>query len=339
MRRRAFVRSLIGGSLAIPFGAEAGCDSGPKGSAATASVSCMTSYGGYGRDAYLYVAKEKGYFEEAGFAVDIRPGAGTASNLKLVVDGTATFSPADLSGCLVAAGGAAKVTGFTAVAGIHQRTLAGIITMQDSGISLPEDLEGKTLADVPGSVLRTLFPTYARLAGFDDTKVTWADTTTATVLGDLVAGKFDGIGQFVVGVPTVEALAKGRKARALPFSDYLNDLYGNVLLTSTRYARDNPERVRKFTAALLKGLGDAIDHPEQAGEILRKYVPGADPAAAAAETTLMAPYVRSAAAGPSVGALEPVRVARSIAILQASGQIDPGLRPEQVISLDLLPQS
>lgn len=338
MLRRTFVRSLFGASLAVPFGAEAGCDSVP-GNGTPQAVSCMTSYGGYGRDAYIYVAKEKGYFAEAGFAVDIRAGAGTSSNLNLVVTGDATFSPADLSGCLVAAGGKEKVTGFTAVAGIHQRTLAGIITMQDRGIVLPQDLEGKTLADVPGSVLRTLFPTYARLAGFDHTKVTWADATTQTVLADLVAGKFDGIGQFVVGVPTVEALAKGRKARALAFSDYLSDLYGNVLLTSTRYARDNPRGVRRFTAALLKGLSDAIDHPAEAGEILRKYVPGADPVAAAAETTLMAPYVRSAAAGPSVGALEPVRVARSIAILQASGQIDPGLRPEQVVSVDLLPRT
>jgi len=325
---------VVAGSLAVPLAAEGGC--GSAGSSPSA-VTCMTSYGGYGRDAYLYVALEKGYFKEAGFDVDIKPGAGTASNLQLVIDGKATFSPADLSGCIVAAGGKDKATGFTAVAGIHQRTLAGIITMQGSGITVPGDLVGKTLADVPGSVLRTLFPTYARLAGFDHTKVTWADATAQGVLGDLVAGKFDGIGQFVIGVPTVEALANGRKAVALPYSDYLSDLYGNVLLTSTGYARDHPEKVKKFTAALLKGLGDAIDHPDQAGEILRKHVPGADPVAAAAETTLMAPYVRSAAAGPAVGALEPVRVERSIAILQASGQIDPGLVPEQVVSLDLLP--
>jgi NitT/TauT family transport system substrate-binding protein len=339
VRRRTLVRSLIAGSFALPLGAEAGCDGANDDDTTLTAVTCMTSYGSYGRDAYIYLAREKGYFEEAGFTVDIRPGAGTASNLKLVVDGKATFSPADLSGCLIAAGGKQKVTGFTAVAGIHQRTLTGIITMQGSGIAVPKDLEGRTLADVPGSVLRTLFPTYARLADFDYTKVTWVDATAQTVLRDLVAGRFDGIGQFVIGVPTIEALAKGRKALALPFSDYLRDLYGNVLITSTGYARNNPGRVRRFTTALLKGLSDAIDNPAQASEALRKYVPGADPEAAAAETVLMGPYVRSAAAGVSVGALEPARVARSIAILQGSGQINTPMLPEQVVSLNLLPHT
>jgi NitT/TauT family transport system substrate-binding protein len=53
----------------------------------------------------------------------------------------------------------------------------------------------------------------------------------------------------------------------------------------------------------------------------------------------MAPFVRSAAAGVPVGALDAERVARSIAILQGSGQIQPGLKPEQVIDFNLVPKA
>jgi NitT/TauT family transport system substrate-binding protein len=149
----------------------------------------------------------------------------------------------------------------------------------------------------------------------------------------------DGIGQFVVGKPTIETIAKGKTAVLLPYSDYLQDLYGNVLITSSQYAKDNPEKVKKFTAALLRGLDDSITNPNEAGNLLQKNVPTANPKAAAAELTLMAPFVRSEASGVPVGALDSQRVARSIAILQASGQIQAGLTPEQVITFDLVPNA
>ncbi|MGX6605774.1 ABC transporter substrate-binding protein [Micromonosporaceae bacterium Da 78-11] len=344
MQRRTFVRSVVAGALAVSLSAAAGCsgsddDSGTDSGQALEKITYLTSFGNFGRDAYAYVAKEKGYFKDAGFDVEIKPGAGTGENIKQIVAGNANFTPIDLTGGLLTAGGKDKVTGFTAVAGIQQRTMAAIITLDDQGISSPKDLEGKTLADQPGSVVRNLFPTYAKLANIDVNKVTWVNGAAQTLMGTLVSGKVNGIGQFVVGKPTVEAIAKTKKAVVLPYSDYLQDLYGNVLITSSDYASKNPEKVKKFSAALLRGLSDSIDNPAEAGKTMQKYVQTANPEGVAAELTLMAPYVRSAAAGIPVGALDAERVARSIAILQGSGQIAAGLKPEQVISFDLVPKA
>jgi len=346
VQRRIFVRSVVAGALAVSLSATAGCsdDSNDKGGgtgsgASLEKITYLTSFGTFGRDAYAFVAKEKGYFKDAGFDVEIKPGAGTATNIKTILAGQATFTPIDLTGGLLSAGGKDKITGFTAVAGVQQRTMAAIIALEGSGISAPKDLEGKTLADTPGSVVRNLFPTYAKLANIDEKKVTWQNGTPQTLMGTLASGRVAGIGQFVVGKPTVETVAKGKKAVVLPYSDYLQDLYGNVLITSSGYAKDNPEKVKKFSAALLKGLSDSIDNPADAGKIMQKYIQTANPQGVAAELTLMAPYVRSAAAGIPVGALDAERVARSIAILQGSGQIDPGLKPEQVISFDLVPKA
>ena len=143
----------------------------------------------------------------------------------------------------------------------------------------------------------------------------------------------------MVGKPTVETVAKGKKAVVLPYSDYLQDLYGNVLVTSSAYAEKDPEKVKKFIEALLKGLDYSISNPAEAGQILKKAVPTAIPESAAAELTLMAPFVRSEASGVPVGALDSQRVARSIAILQGSGQIEAGLTPEQIIKFDLVPKA
>lgn len=343
MHRRTFTRTLAATTLAAALAVSAGCssDSDPKTTGGTQTlekITYLTSFGTFGRDAYAYVAKEKGYFRDAGFDVDIKAGAGTFDNLKAITGGQAQFSPLDLTGTLLAAG-TGKAKDFTAVAGIQQRTMAAIITLNGNGITTPKDLEGKTLADLPGSVVRNLFPTYAKLANVDSGKVKWVNGTPQTLMGTLASGQVAGIGQFVVGKPTVETVAKGKTAVMLPYSDYLQDLYGNALVTSTAYAKGNPEKVKKFTAALLKGLEDSIANPAAAGEVLKKYVPTANPTAAAAELSLMASYVRSEASGVPVGALDSQRVARSIAILQGAGAIPAGLTPEQVIDFALVPKA
>ena len=345
MHRRTFTRTLVAAALATTLAAAAGCSDDSKDSGAAASgtqlekITYLTSFGTFGRDSYAYVALEKGYFKDAGFDVDIKPGSGTFDNLKAVVGGTVQFTPLDLTGLLLAAGAKSNpITGFAAVAGIQQRTMAAIISLEGNGISTPKDLEGKTLTDSPSSVVRNLFPTYAKAAKIDYNKVKWQDGTPQTLMGVLASGKTAGIGQFVVGKPTVEGIAK-KKAVVLPYSDYLQDLYGNVLITSSKYAQDNPDKTKKFTAALLKGLQDSINNPAEAGKILKKYVPTANPDAAAAELTLMGPFVKSAASGVPVGALDAQRVARSIAILQGSGQIGEGLTPEKVINFGVVPQA
>ncbi|GAB1689337.1 ABC transporter substrate-binding protein [Krasilnikovia sp. M28-CT-15] len=341
MHRRAFTRTLAAAALAATLVAAAGCDdsgdSAKAGGQSLEKVTYLTSFGTFGRDAYAYVAKEKGYFADAGFDVDIKPGGGTGENLKIVTAGQAQFAPIDLTGLLLSAG-SGQASNFVAVSGIQQRTMAAIITLEGNGITSPKDLEGKTLADSPASVVRNLFPTYAKLANIDASKVTWQNGTPQTLMGTLAAGKAAGIGQFVVGKPTVESIAK-KTAVVLPYSDYLQDLYGNVLLTSQSYAKAHPDRVKAFTGALLKGLGDAIANPDEAAQLLKKYVPTTNPQAAAAELTLMGPFVKSEASGVPVGALDSQRVARSIAILQGSGQIKPGLTPEQVIDFSLVPKA
>ncbi len=346
MHNRRFSRTLVAALAVAALVAAAGCsDDSAKGSSSSGSsgalekITYLTSFGNFGRDAYAYVAKDKGYFKAAGFDVDIKPGGGTFENLQKVVAGTAQFTPLDLTGLILAAGAKSNpVTGFATVAGIQQRTMAAIITLEGNGITTPKDLEGKTLADSPSSVVRNLFPTYAKLANIDASKVTWQNGTPQTLIPTLASGKVAGIGQFVVGKPTVEAIAK-KTAVVLPYSDVMQDLYGNVLVTSSAYAKANPDKVKKFTAALLHGLQDSITDPAAAGQTLAKDVPATNPTSAAAELTLMGPFVKSAASGVPVGALDSQRIARSIALLQGSGQIVPGLTPEKVVDFSLVPTS
>ncbi|MGW0808282.1 ABC transporter substrate-binding protein [Nonomuraea sp. NPDC002799] len=300
-------------------------------------VTYLTSFGNFGRDSYAWVAKDKGFFREAGLDVDIKPGGGTGDNIAKIEAGAAMFTPVDLTGLLLARGngGAGSIV---AVAGIQQRTMAALISLQGNGIAKPKDLEGKTLADSPGSVVRNLFPTYAKLAGVDAKKVTWVNGAPANLIGLLASGTVAGIGQFVVGKPTVESVAKGRQAVVLPYSEVMSDLYGNVLVTTTTIARDQPDLAKRFIAALMKGLVHSIDNPDEAGRILQKNLPAAAAAPAAAECTLMSAFVRPAGSGNVVGTIDTERVARSIKLLQDAGAMPAGLTPGRLISADLTPK-
>ncbi|GAA4437088.1 ABC transporter substrate-binding protein [Phytohabitans houttuyneae] len=339
---RRVTRTFAVAALATALAVVAGCSSDEPETTNNAGsggelvkVTYLTSFGAFGRDAYGAVALEKGFFRDAGFDVTIQKGQGTGGNITAIVSGKADYTPIDLTGGLLTFGKGTK--DFTAVAAIQQRTMAAIASTSDKNIKTPKDLEGKTLADTPGSVVRNLFPTYAKLANIDYTKVKWQDGQAAELIGTLATGKVDGIGQFVVGRPTIAAVTK-KEPTFLPYSDYLTDLYGNVLITSSKNAKEKPEEVKKFAQALLKGLEYSLANPGEAATILKKSEPATVEAAAKAELELMASFVRSAGSGEKVGTIDTQRVARSIAILQGAGQLPQGITPEQIISVDLLPK-
>jgi NitT/TauT family transport system substrate-binding protein len=161
VHRRSITRTLAVASLVTALAAT-GCSGGPDGANASTSgqslekITYLTSFGTFGRDAYAYVAKEKGYFKDAGFDVDIKPGAGTGDNIKMIVSGQAQFTPIDMTGGLLQMGNG-QATGFTAVAGIQQRTMAAIIALDGNGISAPKDLEGKSSPTPPARWSATSF--------------------------------------------------------------------------------------------------------------------------------------------------------------------------------------
>ncbi len=341
---RRLTRTVAAAALATALALVSACSSGSdksdgnKGAGgALEKVTYLTSFGNFGRDAYAWVAKDKGFFKEAGFDVDIKPGQGTGGVIQTVTGGQADFGPIDLTGGILQVGnGQAK--DFVVVAAIQQRTMAAIVSVDGNNIATPKDLEGKKLADAPGSVVRNLFPTYARLAGIDGSKVTWVNGEPQALMGMLGSGSVDGIGQFVVGQPTVAAVTK-KTPVVLPYSNVMQDLYGNALITSAKIAKEKPEMVKKFVAALLKGLEYALAHPQEAADILKQNVDATNPAAAKAELELMAAYVRSSNSGTAIGTLDSGRVAKSIALLKGAGALKQDLTPEQFIDFNLVPKA
>jgi len=307
-------------------GSTSSADSGSSGKETT-SVSYLTGFNTFGRDAYAYVAKEKGYFADEGLEVDINPGTGTVDVLKLVAGGRADFGVGDFSTMVVTI--PQENLPVRVVAAIHQKSLAAIVTLEKNGIAEPKDLEGKTIGDQPGSTNEVIFPVYAKEAGVDASKVKFVPSAPPALPQLLASGRVDAVGQFVVARGLIESAAKGQKAVFLPYGDVLPDLYGNALVASADILKKNPKVVESFRRALLKGLQYSIEHPEETGTILAKYQPTQNPQVAAGEVTAMAPYV--SADSKVDGAFDQSRVAKVIDILSAGGVVPASVKPEQVV--------
>jgi NitT/TauT family transport system substrate-binding protein len=340
---KTIIRRLGIAATALALVATGGCgsdeadgDDASGDNRAIEKVSYLTGVNIQGRESYVYVAMEKGYFKEAGFEVDVKPGAGTVKNLQLLQGGQADFAVLDITGALIEYG-KGTFKDFSIISAIQQRNLACLMALEGTGVAGPKDLEGKKIAYIPGGIVRTLFDTYARLAGVDATKVTWVNMPAQQMPQGLAAGSIDVATQFVVGKGFVESVAKGKKAVVLPYSDYLVDLYGNGVGVTNKALKDDPDRVRRFNEALLKGLAYGIENPQEAGQIYAKYQKAQPPKAAGGEMALMAPYVKSSSG--QVGALDENRMARNIAILQGAGVIPTAFQPKEVISFDYLPKS
>jgi len=338
--RRSVIALMAVLGLALVSACNNGDDKGGAADNGLTKVSYLTSFNTFGREAYAYVALDKGYFKDAGFDVKINPGSGTVDVMKLVAGGQADYGIGDFTATVITLG--KQKLPVTTVGMIHQRSMAAIVSLEGYGIKKPQDLIGKQIGDQPGSTNTVMFPVYAKAAHIPADQTKFIPSPPAGLPALLASGKVPGIGQFVVGKPLIEkADPKHRKAVVLPYGDVLPDLYGNTIITRTDLAKDHPDQVKKFTGALLKGLQDTYDDPAAAAATLKKYVPQTDLGVATEELNIMKKYIKPQGFNGPLGEVDLNRVKTIIALLENADQIKPAgsIKPEDVVTLSLAPKS
>lgn len=340
MSHRISRRALLGAAAAAPVASLLGCsDDEPalSNDGPPDKVTYVTALAHFGREAYAHLAVQSGIFAELNLDVTIEPGSGGPPNHAALVSGAAQFASVDSSGALQrhANGG----DEFQIISAVQQLPLSAIVTLEGNGINQPQDLEGKVIGGLAGSVIEDMFPAYAQLAGFDHTTVEFVHFEAPALPQMLASGQVDAIGLFLVGAPSVAAVA-GRPTVTLAYGEVLTDVYGAVHVTTRELVESNPDLVRRFNTGLLRGLKAAIADPAAAARALKEMVPATDEAAAAAEIELMAPYV-TAELSPNdpIGTLVGSRVARAVGVLQSIDYVPSGDLAvlQEAVAWDLVP--
>lgn len=222
----------------------------------------------------LYVALEKGYFEDAGLNVTIQqpPEDGATA---LVASGKAQFG-VDFQDYLAPAFATDDPLPVTAVAALIQHNTSGIISMADKGIKTAKDLEGNSYATWDLPIEKAMIKDSMKAEGGDFSKVelipsTVTDTITAiqtNVDSVWIYYAWDGVACEVKGLDT--------NYFAFKDIDPAFDYYTPVLIANNNFLKNSPEKAKAFLEATEKGYEFAIENPEEAADILLKHAPELD---------------------------------------------------------------
>ena len=210
----------------------------------------------------VFVAQERGYFEDLCLDVDIQPSFSTA-NYPLVSSGAAQFA---------SGGSFSEVLNFAAANDADLLTLTvegrtpidGLILKPGAAATL-EDLEGATIG-----VKGKLPPSIAAMLA-----------TAGLVEGEnfqtVLLDGFDPVAHIavdgIVGFPGYKSNEPGALDRAGVEYDLFDPIdYGipgsfGVLYTSAAFAQEHPTATQDFVRATMRGLADALADPAEAAEI------------------------------------------------------------------------
>lgn len=231
-----------------------------------------------GTTAPIFIAIEKGYFAEAGIEVTVSRGFGSADAVKRAATAQADIVQGDIgTAMLLRANEGAEVK---VIAPLYDKLPHAVIFYEDQNITTPKDLEGKTLADAPGSAPRQIFPAFAAVAGVDLSRVDFRSVDPSVRNSIFAAGQLEIITAFILNLADVEKLAYSqnpdRKITAMRYADYGLNMYGNGYITSDKMIAERPEAVAAFVQGAAKGLRDTFQDVPAAVETVKRFAPEVD---------------------------------------------------------------
>jgi NitT/TauT family transport system substrate-binding protein len=220
----------------------------------------------------FYVAVENGYYAEEGLEVEF--------DYKFETDGVALVGANELPFSLVSAEQVplARAQGLPVVYVMSwwQDYPVAIAVNANSGIQQLADLKGKKIG-LPGLFGASYVGLRALLdaAGLKESDVT-LDSIGYNQVEALVAGREDAVVVYANNEP-FQLKANGYDARIFSVKDYAH-LASNGLLTNEETIQNNPDLIRRFIRATMRGVEDTLAAPSEAFEISKKYVEGLDQA-------------------------------------------------------------
>lgn len=228
-----------------------------------------------GRHAPWYVALGKGYYKEEGLNVTILPSKGTADAIRSVATGTTEFGFIDVPS-LVAAGGNASAVKI--VAANYQKPPYCIFSLNPGAdIDSPKKLANIELGSSTASFVPKIWSAFMEMNGVDSKTMKVVNIDAASRVPMLVTRKVQAIDLFVMSEPAIKRAVPDAKPVCLFAGDFGLEIYANSIGVQDEFLKANPEVVKKFVRASLRGWKYTLDNPDEAVKIQLQYVKALDP--------------------------------------------------------------
>lgn len=223
----------------------------------------------------IYVAKEKGYFKEAGLDVEIVQPPEDGAEV-LVGSGKAQFGVSFQDTMMPAVVGDDALP-IKAVAAVLQHNTSGIVSRKGEGIKRPKGLEGKKYATWNQDIEKAILKQVVEKDKGNFSKVKMIPSTVTDEVSALKSKKVDAIWIYYgwAGIAT-EVAGLDTDYFALKDIDPVFDYYTPVIIGNSDWMKKNPETAKAFLSATKKGYEYAIKNPKDAGNILCEASPELD---------------------------------------------------------------
>jgi len=212
-----------------------------------------------------YMAKEKGFYKEAGFKVDLKKVKDPKEAFSDVVSGKTTFGIGRSSLIKFDSSGE-KISLLSA---IFQSSPDIILALDSSNINSVQDFQGRSVMQTEDLIQNASLNTMLQ-----SVKLSLKDIQIIPHnynLNSLIEKRVDLYSAYISNEPF---LLKQKGVKFHYFSPKIEgfDFYSDILYTSQKYALEHPLQVEKFTRATLKGWEYAFSHIEESVNlILEKY--------------------------------------------------------------------
>lgn len=222
----------------------------------------------------IFVAKEKGFYDEVGIDIEII-NPPEESVTALVASGKANFG-ISFQDTIAMALNENEDFPIVAVAGLIQHNTSGLLSLKEKGIETFKDLEGKTYAtwgnDIEQATIRQVMEN--EKGNFDNVELYYSTVTDAV---SAIQTNVDAVWVYEAW-DAMMAKASGIDYNFLRFSDVepALDFYTPVLISNEKFLNSNEDLAKRFLQATKKGYEFSIENPEEASQILHKYSPEYD---------------------------------------------------------------
>ena len=339
-RTRPYCRLLrhflaLSSLLAVLIGALTGCGGAENAETLDGLESVTLTLDWYPNadHAGIYAAQAEGFFEEAGLEVEIQQPSDPAAVLQLVAAGQSDFG---ISYENEMTNAAARDVPVRSVMAIMQEPLNSIISLEESGITAPEDLAGKKIGYAGQSFGTAVVDTVLREAGEDPSSVEKINVGL-DLRPALISERVDAIVDAYWNIEAVELAQEGFETNVIRLPEVGVPNYNElVVATSESYAQENPDLVRRFVGALVEGHRYAQENPEAARDALLAANEELDPEVAQETVALTVPLFGEAG---QIGYQDPEEWRAYVDWAVENGVLPGPVEVDEVMTNEYLPES
>jgi putative hydroxymethylpyrimidine transport system substrate-binding protein len=260
----------------------------------------------------LIVAKEKGFFAEAGLEVELIEPADPAAPPRLVAAGQADAAVSYQPSLQLAVKEGLPLVRF---ATLVETPLNTVIVLADGPVKEPKDLKGKKVGYSAEGLEDAVLVQVLENAGLKRTDVELVNVNFALTAA-LLAKQVDAVVGGYRNFELTEIELEGKKAKAFFPEELGVPPYDELVLVAAK-ARAGDPKLGAFTAALEKGAIYLTNHPDESWDLFKKAYPKLDDALnKRAFTDTIARFAKRPAA------LDVARYQRFAEFLKAKGLLD-----------------